>query len=159
MATDIRENMIIALKNNHPEIHTRIEDCSQHIGFPNDYFDRVIAIHVLEHIPNLPAAIKEIYRVCNKNTGVFSVVIPCEGSFLHNIGRKISAERIFKKRYKQPYDWFIKREHLNVPTEIIEELTNFFNIDKTEYYPFKIKMEFCNLCIGLTLSPKKVLND
>ena len=86
-------------------------------------------------------------------------MIPCEGSFLHNIGRKISAERIFKKRYKQPYDWFIKREHLNVPTEIIEELTNFFNIDKTEYYPFKIKMEFCNLCIGLTLSPKKVLND
>jgi len=36
--------------------------------------------------------------------------------------------RIFEKRYQQPYDWFIRREHLNVPAEILRELAPFFEI-------------------------------
>ena len=33
------------------------------------YFDRILAVHVLEHLPNLPAAIRECYRLCNKTKG------------------------------------------------------------------------------------------
>jgi len=71
--------MLDKLKENHPDITTWVGDCQEKIP-ANDYeFDRIIAIHVLEHLPNLPKAIKEIYRVCRKECSVFSVVIPCEG--------------------------------------------------------------------------------
>jgi ubiquinone/menaquinone biosynthesis C-methylase UbiE len=44
---------------------------------PNSHFDRLIAIHVLEHLPNLPRAIDECHRVL-KLGGKFAVVIPCD---------------------------------------------------------------------------------
>ena len=110
-------------------------DCEERLSFENNYFDRVIAIHVLEHMANLPKALDEITRVLKKD-GLFQVVIPCEGSFAHHIARKISAERIFKKRYKTSYDWFIKSEHLNVPYEIFNELKKNFVIKKKTIFQF-----------------------
>src|SRR6185295_14639060 len=103
------------------------------------------------HLPNLPAAIKEIYRTCNKEQGILSIVIPCEGGSLYQIARYFSAQRIFEKRYKQSYRWFIEREHINTPQEIISELLPYFNIIHQRYFPFFIPSIHLNLCIGLTL--------
>ena len=86
-----------------------------------------------------------------KSDGIFHVVIPCEGSLAHQIARKISAERLFKKKYNTSYDWFIKSEHLNLPYEIFNELKKKFTIIKKFYFPFPIPFEFCNLCIGINL--------
>jgi len=153
-AVEIRKNILQQLQHNHPSINTLPVDCQQHLPFADDYIDRVLAIHILEHLPNLPAAIKEIYRSLNKKTGFLSVVIPCEGGMAYQCCRKISAERLFKKRYKMSYDWFINREHINQPTEIIQELLPYFSlIDKT-FFPFRIPSIHLNLCIGLTLRPK-----
>lgn len=153
-AIDIRENMVNAFKIRSPDIHAIIADCQTRMPFEDHYFDRVLAIHVLEHLPNLPAAIQEMHRLCNKEKGIFSVVIPCEGGLAYSIARKISAERIFKKRYNQPYDWFIQREHINTPDEILEELKHYFNIETSSYFPIPIPLQWINLCIGLTLTPK-----
>ena len=49
------------------------------------------------------------------------MVIPCEGGFGYSIGIKFSVQRIFEKRYQQPYKWFIEREHVNVAQEILDE--------------------------------------
>ena len=155
-AVDIRENMIESLRKRFPEIQSSLADCQKRMNFDDDYFDRILAIHVLEHLPNLPAAVREIHRVCNKDNGVLSVVIPCEGSLAYGLARKISAERIFKRRYKQPYRWFIEREHVSVPAEIIEELTPYFTITSSTYFPIPIKLEICNLCIGLSLRPRRL---
>ena len=152
-ALDIRENVLNILKNDHPEIKAILGDCEKKLNFEDNYFDRVIAIHVLEHMPNLPKALDEIARVLKKD-GLFQVVIPCEGSFAHNIARKISAERLFKKRYNTSYDWFIKSEHLNVPHEIFIELEKNFVIREKNYFPIPIPLEFCNLCIGIHLLKK-----
>jgi ubiquinone/menaquinone biosynthesis C-methylase UbiE len=151
---DIRQNMISALQEKFPEVNSFVADCQTKLAFEDNYFDRVLAIHVLEHLPNLPEAIKEVYRICNKKTGIFSVVIPCEGSLAYSLARKISAQRIFEKRYKQSYKWLIEREHLNIPSEIFEELKKYFHILKSTYFPIPIQVEMCNLCIGLTLKPK-----
>lgn len=153
-AFDIRDNMIQEFKKNFPKFHAFVGDCQCKLDFPNDYFDRVLAIHVLEHLPNLPLAVMELHRLSNKKNGVLSVVIPCEGSFAYSLARKISAQRIFERRYKQSYKWFIEREHINTPIEIISELRKFFDIQSTNYFPFPFKFQFCNLCIGLTLKPK-----
>lgn len=154
VAVDIRENMIAELRGRFPEIKAIVGDCQGHMNFEDGYFDRILAIHVLEHLPDLPAAVREMHRLCNKKRGVLSIVIPCEGSLAYSIARKISAQRIFEQRYKQSYRWFIEREHINRPHEIFEELSPYFSMISSTYFPIPLKAEFCNLCIGATFKPK-----
>jgi len=151
-ALDIRESLLNILSKEHPMIKTVLGDSNQ-LKFEDNFFDRIIAIHVLEHLPDLPKTLNEISRVLNEN-GLLQVVIPCEGSIAYSLARKISAERIFKKKYNTSYEWFIKSEHLNLPYEIFDELKKRFKIIKKFYFPFPIPFEFCNLCIGINLKLK-----
>ena len=77
---------------------------------------------MLEHLPNLPAAIREAYRLVNKDGGRLLVVIPTEGSPAYSLARKISAERVYKNRYGGDYSWLYTREHINLAPEIFAEL-------------------------------------
>ena len=154
LAVDIRENMIEQLHSRFPDIRAIVGDCQQRMDFEDGSFDRILAIHVLEHLPNLPAAIKEMHRLCDKKRGVLSIVIPCEGSLAYSLARKISAQRIFEERYKQSYQWFIEREHINRPREIFEEISSYFSLVSTTYFPIPLRIEFCNICIGATFKPK-----
>jgi hypothetical protein len=137
-----------------PQIKTITGDCQGRLPFPDGYFDRVLAIHVLEHLPNLPAAVAEMHRLCDKQRGVFLAVIPCEGSLAYTLARRISAQRIFEKRYKQPYKWFIEREHINRPHEIFAELNPYFEVVERSFFPIPIPLLTCNLVVGLTLKPR-----
>ena len=65
IALDIRENMVDEIRKQFPQIQAIVGDCQQQLDFPDDYFDRILAIHVLEHLPNLPAAVSELYRLCD----------------------------------------------------------------------------------------------
>ncbi len=156
VAVDIRENMVAEIHSQFPDIRAVVGDCQKRMDFDDGHFDRILAIHVLEHLPELPSAVREIHRLCDKNRGVLSIVIPCEGSLAYSIARKISAQRIFEARYKQSYSWFIEREHINRPHEIFEELFPYFSLASSRYFPLPIKAEFCNLCIGATFTPKWV---
>jgi ubiquinone/menaquinone biosynthesis C-methylase UbiE len=159
VAMDIRSNMVDEIHKNFPEITAVVADCQKRTNFESGYFDRVLAIHVLEHLPDLPSAVRELSRLCNKDHGVLSVVIPCEGSFAYSLARKISAQRIFEARYKQSYRWFIEREHINFPSEIFEELEPYFLLKKSSYFPIPFNAEFCNLCIGATFIPRLGVNQ
>lgn len=149
---ELRPNMVQQLQAQYPNINAVLGDCQQRTEFPDGYFDRILAIHVLEHLPNLPAAVDEMHRVCNKS-GVFSVVIPCEGGLAYSMARRLSAQRVFEQRYKQPYKWFIEQEHINKPDEVINELMKRFKPIHREFFPFLVPSVELNLCIGLTLSP------
>jgi SAM-dependent methyltransferase len=157
VALELRPNMARAIQERFPDIFVAIGDCQGRLPFPDDHFDRVIAVHVLEHLPMLPAAVLEMFRLCDKQKGVLSVVIPCEGSVAYTLARRISAQRYFEKRYRQSYRWLIEREHLNRPAEIISELEQHFTIIHRGFFPIPIPAVFCNLCIGLTLRPKPAL--
>jgi SAM-dependent methyltransferase len=152
-ALELRPSMAKVIKKRFPNIKTIVADCQKHIDFKDRYFDRVIAVHVLEHLPNLPAALKEIRRLL-KPSGIFCAVIPCEGGIAYNLARSISAKKIFENKYHLDYDWFIKSEHINIPDEILYELKKYFVIKHIEYFPLKIHSINLNLCIGLTLQPR-----
>ena len=87
---DLRANMVDVIHQTFPDVQAIVHDCQEPLPmFADGYFDRVLAIHVLEHLPNLPAAIWEVYRLINKQKGVFSVVIPCEGGLSYGFACRV----------------------------------------------------------------------
>jgi SAM-dependent methyltransferase len=156
-ANDFRANMAEAIRQSFPRVQTVVGDCQQRFDYPDGFFDRVIAVHVLEHLPNLPGAVREAYRLLDKARGQFLVVIPCEGSPAYTLARKISAERLYKKRYGGDYSWFYQREHINRADEVIAELQPYFKIETRSFFPLPfLPFVFNNLVIGLALTPRPV---
>jgi SAM-dependent methyltransferase len=152
-AIEMRKELSDRLKELYPDVNAVTADVQERMPFEDEYFDRVIAIHVLEHLPDLPRTLKEIWRVMKKE-GKFSVVIPCEGAWAYNFARNISARRHFEKKYKESYDWFVAAEHLSTPKEIIDELKCLFIIKHMRYFPLLVPIININLTIGLTLIKK-----
>lgn len=155
VAMELRDELAKEIQKHYSGIKTIVGDCQEKIDAEDGSFDRILAIHVLEHLPNLPAALNEIKRVLNPDKGKFIVVIPCEGGFAYNLARNISAKKIFERKYNEKYDWFVKTEHINYPTEILEELNKLFTIQERSFFPLKLPIVSFNLCIGLVLTSKK----
>lgn len=128
-----------------------VADCEQRLPWDDDSFDRVLAIHVLEHLYNLPAALEEIARVLRPG-GIFCVVIPCEGGRLYSLGRRFTTKRMFEKRYKKPYEWMIRQEHCNTAREVLTELDRHFHVRTRTFFPLRVPAVDLNLVIGLELS-------
>ncbi len=148
-ALELRAELAQQISLRYPRVHVIVGDIQEHIDAPDGSFDHVIAIHVLEHLPNLPAALKEIRRVM-KAEAVFSTVIPCEGGAAYRIARNLSTRRLFEKRYKCSYDWFVQTEHVNNVWEMLGELGRHFRITQKSYWPFRVPSVHFNLVIGLT---------
>ena len=155
---DLRANIAEVIHKTFPNVQAIIHYCREPMSmFTDGYFDRVLAIHVLERLPNLPAAIREVYGLINKQKGIFSVVISCEGGLSYGFAHCISARRIFEKRYKQPSKWFIEHEHINLANEILEELQPYFEITHRTLFPLPfLPVQTINLVIGLTLKPRLI---
>jgi SAM-dependent methyltransferase len=155
VAVEMRENMAAGLSEAHPNVQTVVGDCQERLAFEDGSFDRYIAVHVLEHLPNLPAAIAEAWRLLDKGRGQLLAVIPCEGGYAYSLARSVSAQRMFEQRYGVPYSRFISREHINRPHEILAELGRFFEMDTRRYFPLPMVPSVqVNICIGLAMRPR-----
>jgi SAM-dependent methyltransferase len=151
-ALELRPEIAATIRARFPQVRVIVGDCQQRTDFPDHYFDRVNAIHVLEHLPNLPAALRELHRVL-KPRGDLCVVLPCEGGLAYSLARRFSAQPMFEKLYKTSYDWFVKTEHINTPQEVIAELRAFFQPVTRSYFPLRVPLIGINLIIGMTLTP------
>jgi len=151
---ELREELAKEITKKYRSVTALVGDCQERIAVDDNSFDRILVIHVLEHLPNLPAALNEIHRILKLNGGKFVIVIPCEGGFSYWFARQISAKRLFQKRYHQSYDWLSSIEHINKPDEIILECEKLFKIEDMSYFPLKIPSVSLNLCIGMVLSKK-----
>jgi SAM-dependent methyltransferase len=152
VALELRKNMADQIRLRFPRVQVLVGDIQQGLEFPDGYFDRIVAVHLLEHLPDLPRAVRELRRLCDA-AGTLGVVIPCEGSLATACARRISAQRIYERRYGRPYRLFIEREHINRPTEVVEELGACFKVQHRGFFPVPLPMEWCNLFIGMTLYP------
>lgn len=131
-----------------PVIHGDIQKKLDH---PDASFDRVIAIHVLEHLPDLPKALNEIHRLL-KSDGFFDIVIPCEGGPAYEVARQLTSARMFKKHFKMDYMPIMRAEHINTCGEIIECLKEAgFKVQNSQYFPLLIPIWQFNLCLGFRL--------
>jgi SAM-dependent methyltransferase len=154
VALELRQNMADAIKSRFPRVVTQVGNVEAGLDYPDGHFDRVIAIHVLEHLPDLPNALAEIRRLLDKEAGQLAVVIPCEGGLGYALARKVSSQRVFERRYNSPYKWFIEREHVNTAREVLAELERGFVVRHRRFFPLLLPAIDLNLNIGLTLSPR-----
>jgi SAM-dependent methyltransferase len=153
-AIELRPEIAAALRRRHPRAIVVVGDCQQALPYPDRHFDRVVGIHVLEHLPNLPAALREIHRVLRPG-GELCAVIPCEGGLAYALARAISSRRLFERRYGMSYDFCIESEHVNRPGEILEELARLFRPSDTRWFPLRVPSVTINLVIGLALAPRQ----
>lgn len=151
---ELRQNMADAINERFPGVTAVVGDCQKDLPYGDATFDRVVVVHVLEHLPDLPGCLDEVKRVL-KPGGIFSVVLPCDPGLAYEVARKISAERIFKKRYGLPYGWLIRREHINSPQEILALLDERFEETDRTYWPLRLPIVNANLCIGTTRQKSK----
>jgi SAM-dependent methyltransferase len=151
-ALELREELAATITERFPGVTALVADCQQRLPFEDGFFDRVLAIHVLEHLPDLPAALDEIVRVLAPD-GNFVVVIPCEGGLVYSLARRVSSQRLFEREFDRDYDWYIRSEHINLPWEIESELNKRFRITESRYFPFWIPSVKLNLVIGLKMRP------
>lgn len=151
-AMELDEALLGHLQALYPSVTTIHGDCQAPLAFPTHSFDRVLAIHVLEHLDNLPAALSEVHRVLRPD-GTFSVVIPCEGGLLYSLGRRVTSARLFERRYRQSYDWVAAYDHVNTAREVLYELKRRFSIRQSRYFPCRLPAIDFELVIGLTCSP------
>jgi SAM-dependent methyltransferase len=157
VAVELRENMAAEIRLRFPGVTALTADCQARLDFPDGHFDRFIAVHVLEHLPNLPACIREAHRLLDPDRGQMLAVIPCEGSPAYLLARKFSGERVYKRHFKGDYSWLVKREHINLPPEILEELDPYFVVERKTFFPLPfLPFVLNNLCIGLSLRPRKL---
>lgn len=153
VALEFRQNMADEIRKKWPAVRVSNADCQRTLPFADGCFDRILAIHVLEHLSNLPSFLDEAHRLLNKNIGRFLVVIPCEGGLAYSLGRRLTSKRMFEKRYGQPYEPYIATEHVNNAAEVVREIDRLFVAETKTYYPLKVPSLHLNLCLGLTLRP------
>jgi len=151
VALELRESLSRSIGDEHPNVRVVVGDCQAGLDFPDASFDRVLAIHVLEHLDNLPAALREIARVMAPG-GRFSVVIPAEGGLGYALGRRLTVQRQFERRYHMPYRWMIEYEHVNRAREVLAELDRLYDVEDRTFFPLRVPSVDANLVIGLTLT-------
>lgn len=95
-------------------------------------FDRLIATHVLEHLPQPHLVLREWMRVI-KPGGILSLVLPCDPGFAWRLGRAVGARGKFEKA-GMPYDYWMAREHINAINNLVAFLDFYFPDGKREYW-------------------------
>jgi SAM-dependent methyltransferase len=148
-AVELRDDMAVAIRRDFPSVVTVVADCQERMPYEDGAFDRALAVHVLEHLPNLPAALDEIRRLLRPG-GVLSVVIPCEGGLVYGLGRRVTTQRTFERRYKTSYRWHIESDHVNQAREVIREIHRHFQVTDATYHPARVPLIDLNVLVGLT---------
>jgi SAM-dependent methyltransferase len=119
--------------------------------WPDGHFNRVVAVHVLEHLPHLPNALSEIRRLLRPD-GFFDVVLPCEGGVAYELARTVSSRRYFERKFKQSYTPIIRSEHLSTLAEIRTELARAgFKAGVERHFPLLVPIDTINLCVAMRL--------
>lgn len=132
-------------KNSFPKIIFKTYD-GKNLNFRDNFFDRIIISHTLEHILSFESFLNEMLRVIKPGC-VISIASPCDNGFFWRFGRYILKKTYHKirKTSEIDYNYLIANEHVNTIFQIISVLKKKFNIQKELYLPFIIKIIDINL--------------
>ena len=109
-------------------------------------FDRVIASHVLEHIPEPHKAIWEWLRVLRPG-GTLSILLPSDPGIAWRVGRTLGPRRR-AIGLGIAYDYVMAREHVNSCHNLRAILRHYFPGGQETWWPLPIGMIDLNLFLA-----------
>jgi ubiquinone/menaquinone biosynthesis C-methylase UbiE len=113
------------------------------LNFPDQYFDRLIATHVLEHIENPVAVLREWNRVL-KQGALLSIVLPCDPGLLWRFGRFFGPRRNATE-IGLPYDYVMALDHVNSIFNLVVIIRHHFESISEYWYPARVPLPDVNL--------------
>lgn len=113
------------------------------LPFDNNTFERLIASHVLEHLPFPRLVIQEWVRVL-KPGGVLSLILPCDPGWAWRLGRYLGPRRQ-AKRSGLPYDYYMACEHINSIFNLNQILKYHFPNRQVVWWPLRLPLPDLNL--------------
>jgi ubiquinone/menaquinone biosynthesis C-methylase UbiE len=113
------------------------------LPFPDNTFDRVIATHVLEHVPSPHLAIQEWVRVL-KPGSVLSLILPCDPGWAWRVGRYLGPRKQAQAA-GLPYDYYMAREHVNSIFNLNQILKYHFPKREVTWWPLRLPIPDLNL--------------
>jgi phosphatidylethanolamine/phosphatidyl-N-methylethanolamine N-methyltransferase len=138
----IDEAKLLANFKDRGEILFSNEDATK-LSFENEYCDRVIAAHVLEHLYRPHEVIREWMRIL-KPGGVMTLVLPCDPGLLWRLGRYALARKKIMNAGVE-YDYWMAREHVNPINNLVSFIRYFFPSVKEKWLPCKVPLIDINL--------------
>lgn len=113
------------------------------LSFSDASFDRLIAAHVLEHMPNPHEVLREWARVV-KPGGVLSLLLPCDPGMLWRLGRHFGPRSAAEKA-GIAYDYWMAREHINSINNLISLIRYYFDDVDEGWFPLPVPSIDLNL--------------
>ncbi|HMO06029.1 MAG TPA: class I SAM-dependent methyltransferase [Paracoccaceae bacterium] len=117
------------------------------LPFPDNSVDRVIATHVLEHLPSPVAVLEEWVRVVRPG-GVVSLILPCDPGLAWRFGRMLGPRRTARKA-GLPYDYYMAVEHVNAIFNLRSIIAHHFPDRSERWWPLRIPVPDVNLIYGV----------
>jgi phosphatidylethanolamine/phosphatidyl-N-methylethanolamine N-methyltransferase len=113
------------------------------LTYADQSFDRVLAVHVLEHIYQPHLAIKEWLRVL-KPGGMLSILIPTDPGLAWRLGRHFGPRRNALAQ-GIAYDYVMAREHVNSCNNLIAILRHYLPEAREGWWPLPVPSIDMNL--------------
>lgn len=123
------------------------------LSYPDGSFDRVVAVHVLEHIYQPHLAITQWRRVLRKG-GLLSILIPTDPGVAWRMGRHFGPRRNAIKR-GIAYDYVMAREHVNSCNNLLALLRHYFPERSEAWWPLPLPSIDLNLFFAFHAVEKK----
>lgn len=118
------------------------EDATR-LSFDDATADRLIACHILEHLPDPHAVLREWHRVLRPG-GVLSILLPCDPGLLWRTGRAFGP-RTAARRAGIEYDYWMAREHVNGIGNLVTLIRYYFDAIDETWFPAMLPSVDLNL--------------
>lgn len=125
-----------------PRFRFQVEDATR-LSLADASVDRLIATHVLEHLPAPHAVLREWERVVRPG-GMLSIVLPCDPGLAWRLGRLLGVRRR-AERAGLEYDYWMAREHVNPIFNLVTFIDYYFSDVRATWWPLRLPSADLNL--------------
>jgi len=113
------------------------------LPWPDGHFDRVVATHVLEHIPHPHLVLREWCRVL-RDGGLLTILIPTDPGLAWRLGRHLGPRRNALRR-GIAYDYVMAREHVNACHNLVALIRHQLPERREAWWPLPVPAIDLNL--------------